>query len=202
MLTVWGVFAWTKNYGYTTERIGEGFSIEEDNLPLFIGPTPVGKSNWYKKPPYEKLLTDEETDWYLCPMRGSKRGISARYGEGYVHDYSYAMAQLLGVKFGKFSKRTGNRFLVLNTSHDSLGQHHHGVEAKIKRSFIAGVSEGLCGNTCGKSDVEIIQSRESWKENSSSLVALNLNDLDKEKKKALIDLAYQVIDEYKPKVIQ
>ena len=142
--TIWAVTG-HGNRSYCAQPIGGDFVIDTDNLPVFLGQTPIGKKSWYKHAPLEKMRFRENGVEDVCPLRGSMRGIATLYDNNRVHEYSYFMAAKAGIRFGKWSKRTGKRVFFMRSKKKITGFVHARMQDLIENNFGEGVLNGFLG---------------------------------------------------------
>lgn len=183
-----GVWSYGK-YGWSLSMLNQPEVIDTDKLPVRIGSVPIGLASWYKNPPSEKIkLSDENAlgDDYLCPMRGSKRAIATKW-DTRVYAYEYEIARKMGFKFGRLFMNTGKRLVVLKGEPCFLNVPHQCVDV-VRRSFASGAAEAMGEDSMIQHDEKDFL----FFKDGDKTVFVNFFGLNAEKRKAVIDLSWQL----------
>lgn len=203
-----GFWARSPNYGMKFVPLRYGDLVDLEDLPCFLGNTPVGLSCWYGQPPLEEITVVGDTlreSVGLCPLRGSVAGIASLEASGRVMAYDYYFAEWAGRRFARWCKNTGNRILVLKTSQPRSDLNHHQCNKILAENFKDGFEIGYLGcsnwrETLGMGRDEIdceffqkvdVKSRKL--ESCSFVVCVNLSGLSMEQKKVVKDMAANLV---------
>lgn len=149
---------------------------KSDIRPGWIGSVPIGNLSWYRDMPVYFYGTE------LCPLRGSKRGISLRNGER-VYEYEYTFAEWMGKRFARRFKKTGQRYFFIKSKQELAEKMQWNVYENFFHSFRYGFNAEMAEciyplENCGADIIRATEYKKGKMIGASSICLFTSHGLD------------------------